>query len=464
MIINPSVFKAYDVRGVYPDDLNEDAGEPIGEAFVEFLSQKYRVGGDSLKIAVGYDVRRGSLPLAQTLMRSIAFSGANVADVGLVTTDVIYFATALLGFDGGIMVTASHNPKEYTGIKFVGRGVQCIDAHTGLLDIKKAVFGDKKKIETKIPQGSLVKKDILTEFAKHVLSFIDIQKMRPLRVVVDAGNGSVIKTWPLVARALPIMATPLFFDLDSAFSGRGPNPGSPEAVRALAEIVIAERADIGFAFDGDGDRVFVVDERGNFVDGSHLIAFAAERMLRENPQAIILYNVTGGRIIPETVAKYPRGRAVITPVGHSNIKRMAHEHHADFAGEPQSGHYFFKENFYADSAIIFALKILEIVSSGDASLSALLAPYKKYYWSGEINFKLSTPKDQLRCMEQLKAQYRGAGELIEIDGIRFEFDRWWFGVRPSNTESLLRVNVEADSAPLMEEKKEEVLEVIRQSI
>ena len=263
--------------------------------------------------------------------------------------------------------------------------------------------------------------------------------------------------WQKIAGELPIVTIPLFFESDPDFPGRGPNPGEQGALDPLAAVVRAHEADCGFAFDADGDRVFVVDTAGEVVQGSVLMAFMIDRMLRERPDAVVLYNVTGGRSIRDIIASHPRAHFFITPVGHANIKRIAKEKQADFAGEPQSGHYFFKENFYADSAVIFAVKILEALSRETAPMRDLVAPYQTYYWSGELNFTVANRAAQKEKITLLKKRYQGQGALLEIDGVRFDFDRWWFLVRPSNTEPLFRVNVEADSRELLKEKTQEVL-------
>ncbi len=461
--INPIIFRAYDIRGIYPADLNEDAARQIGCAFLDFLLKKYGVKSDDLRIVLGRDIRLGSRAVAEAFIAACVARGAGVTDIGLVSTDMMYFAVGHFNYDGGVMVTASHNPKEYTGLKFVGRGVEGIDGETGVYEMRDAILSGLQKIST--PQGNgdkARKENILHFFTDHVLSFISGAALRPLTVVVDAGNGMASLIWRALETKLPIKLIPLFFDLDGEFPARGPDPGKRERMNKLCSIVKARSADIGFAFDGDGDRVYVVDERGEFIDGSILLAAFAENIARSKKNAVILYNVTAGRIIRDVLNMYPEVHHQMTPVGHSRIKRAAKEHGADFAGEPQSAHYFFKENFYADSASIFALKLLLLISGSDQPISKLLAPYKKYHWSGEINFTFKMQDTKFHVIDEIQNQYRGNGVLTDIDGARYDFGNWWFLVRASNTEAMLRLNVEADSLELMEKKREELISLIKQ--
>lgn len=461
--IDSTIFRAYDVRGIYPSYFNEDAAWLIGCAFVDFLSKKYGVRASGLRIVIGRDIRLGSRAVADSFIKGCQAIGVEITDIGLISTDMMYFAVGHFGYDGGVMVTASHNPKEYTGLKFVGRHVEGIDGETGVYEMRdKILSGAYGMSAIKENPRQVRRENILDFFVSHILSFISVSALRPITVVIDAGNGMASLIWRALESKLPIKLIPLFFDLDGEFPARGTDPGKRERMGELNRTVREQKADIGFAFDGDGDRVYCVDEQGEFIDGSVLLAAVSENIARGKNNAVILYNVTAGRIVRDVLDKYPGVYHCMIPAGHASIKRTAKERAADFAGEPQSGHYFFKENFYADSASIFALKLLSFISRSEKPVSKLIAPYQKYVWSGEINFTFKTEGAKFQVIDDIKSRYQGMGALTDIDGVRYDFDSWWFLLRSSNTEPVLRLNVEADSRENMEAKKEELISIIKQ--
>ena len=458
---NPAIFRAYDIRGIYPHDVHVEHIPRIAEEFAMLLSRKYQTAVEKLTIVVGRDIRHGGDTLARAFIESAQSTGISVIDAGLISTDMMYFAVGHFGYDGGVIVTASHNPKEYNGLKFVGRGVDGIDGETGIFEMRDRIM-HQKAVPAHSQKGSYQEKDILPDFVSHVLSFVKSEELKPLTIAVDAGNGMGSMVWEAVSSKLHVNTIPLNFTLDGNFPGRGPDPGQKDSLAELKAAVHEHNADIGFAFDGDADRMYTVDNQGECVNGSVLIALMAEEFLKmnENASVTILYNVTGGRIIRDTLRKYPHAQGIVTPVGHAKIKRLAKQYKADFAGEAQSGHFFFKNNFYADSAIIFALKLLEIISRCGAPLSQLAKPYEKYVWSGELNFPLSQNSEKDMRLKKLKEHYKGTGECLEIDGVRIDFDDWWVSVRPSNTEPLLRVNVEARTNDALLMRIDEVMEVL----
>lgn len=453
--INSDIFRAYDIRGKYPDDLYPKLAESITQEFVELLRRKYSVKAPDLKIVVGRDGRLAAPIIQQAVINGLSLTGVQAINIDLVSTDMIYFAVGKYQYDGGIMITASHNPKEYIGLKFVGRGVEGIDGENGIYEIR-----DKLKLKVKSEKfGSIIKRDILSEYIDYVLSFIDVGQIKPLKVVVDAGNGVIGGIFTKLASKLPIELFSVFFKIDGNFPNRDPDPGKDIGLDKIKQVIVQNHADIGFAFDPDGDRIFMIDEYAQFVPGVLAIALMSEHILQKNPQAVILYNVTTGRAVQDVIDKH-QARGIMTPVGHAKIKRLAKQHNADFAGEAQSGHFFFKENFYADNALIFACRLMELLSISNQPLSSLIKPHQKYYISGEINTQLKNQKDAEAKIKKLKKCYHD-GKILEIDGVRVDYPNWWFGVRLSNTEPLLRLNVEADNQKLMEKKRDEILAMIK---
>jgi len=441
------VFKAYDVRGVYPTELDEDGAYAIGRGYVEQFEPR--------RMAVGRDMRLSGPAMQAAAMRGAADAGAEVLDLGMIGTEMLYFAVGELGLDGGIAVTASHNPKEYTGMKIVRRGALPVGGESGLLDVRDralAVDGRSGDGEARI---SAV--DIWPAYVDRVLSFIDVSAVRPLRVVIDAANGMAGAMLPPVLERLPIEAVPCFFEPDGAFPNHEPNPLLPENREFIVRKTLEEGADLGVAFDGDADRCFFVDDTGEFVPGDFATALLAEGVLAREPGAKIIYDVRASWAVPETISR-AGGVPVMSRVGHAFIKLLMRKEDAAFAGEV-SGHYYFREFSQADTGVVPFLLMLEAVSRKGGKLSEALRPFReRYFITGEIN----TPvKDVALKLQELKERYAGEGRVSHLDGISVDAEDWHFNVRPSNTEPLLRLNLEARSQELMEHKRDEVLALIR---
>jgi phosphomannomutase len=446
-VLDPKVFKAYDVRGIYPTEIDEEGAYAIGRAYVEHFEPK--------RIAVGRDMRVSSPAIAAATIRGAVDAGADVSDLGLVGTEMLYFGVGELDLDGGIAVTASHNPREYTGTKIVRRGALPVGGESGLLEIRDralAPFGEPSGA------GSVREEDIWPAYVERVLSFIDVDALRELRVVIDAANGMAGVMLPPVLERLPqVAAVRHFFEPDGTFPNHEPNPLLPENRRFIVERTTAEGADLGIAFDGDADRCFFVDDTGEFVPGDFVTALLAESILEKEPGAKIIYDVRASWAVPETIRR-AGGIPLVNRVGHAFIKLRMREEGALFGGEV-SGHYYFRDFNQADSGVIPFLLMLELVSRRGRKLSEILRPYReRYFLTGELN----TPvPDVALKLEELKERFASEGEISHLDGISVDADDWHFNVRPSNTEPLLRLNLEARSEELMERKRDEVLDVIR---
>ena len=438
-----AIFKAYDVRGSYPEQLDEAVAGRIGGAFARFAG--------SGRIVLGRDMRVSSPALAAAFAEGVAAAGTDVVDVGEVSTDALYFASGRLGLPGA-MFTASHNPGHYNGIKLCREGAAPIGADSGLQDIRVLA---EEGVPAGAAPGSPTRADVVAEYAAHCRTFVDPASLRPLRVAIDAANGMAGKTVPVVFEKLPFEVVPLYFELDGTFPNHPANPIEPENLVDLQKKVLDEGCHAGIAFDGDADRMFLVDERGELVSGSTTTALVAERLLRKHPGEAVIYNLICSWAVPEVIAENG-GRPVRTRVGHSFIKQVMAETGAIFGGE-HSGHYYFRDNFRADSGMIAALLTLEAMSEVDLPLSQMLASYQRYAASGEIN---STVADQGAALAKLAAAY-SEGRQDTSDGLTVEFEDWWFNCRPSNTEPLLRLNLEARDEPLMGAKRDEVLALIR---
>jgi phosphomannomutase len=447
-VLDPKVFKAYDVRGIYPTELDEDGAYAIGHAYVEQFEPR--------RIAVGRDMRVSSPSIAAALIRGATEAGADVLDIGLVGTEMVYFAVGELELDGGVAVTASHNPKEYTGMKIVRRGALPVGGDSGLLDIRDRALalGDPSGDET---PGEVQEYDVWPAYVERVLSFVDVSAIKPLRVVIDAANGMAGAMLPPVLGRLPIEAIRYYFEPDGTFPNHEPNPLLPENREFIVEQTTTERADFGVAFDGDADRCFFVDDAGDFVPGDFVTALLAESVLEKNPGSKIIYDVRASWAVPETI-EGAGGTPLINRVGHAFIKHRMREEGAVFGGEV-SGHYYFRDFSQADSGVVPFLLMLELVSSRGQKLSEILRPYRdRYFITGELN----TPvPDVALKLEELEDRFGPHGEVSHLDGISVNADEWHFNVRPSNTEPLLRLNLEARSEELMEQKRDEVLDVIR---
>ena len=447
-MLDPKVFKAYDVRGIYPKELDEDGAYAIGRAYVEQFEPR--------RIAVGRDMRVSSPSMAAALIRGATEGGADVLDLGLVGTEMVYFAVGDLELDGGVAVTASHNPKEYTGMKIVRRGALPVGGDSGLLDIrdKAMALGDMPEGQS---LGQVQEYDVWPAYVERVLSFVDVSVIKPLRVVIDAANGMAGVMLPPVLERLPIEAIRHYFEPDGTFPNHEPNPLLPENREFIVEQTTTEGADFGVAFDGDADRCFFVDDEGEFVPGDFVTALLAESVLKKSPGGKIIYDVRASWAVPETI-EGAGGTPLMNRVGHAFIKHRMREEGAVFGGEV-SGHYYFREFSQADSGVVPFLLMLELVSLRGEKLSQILRPYRdRYFITGELN----TPvPDVALKLEELEDHFGKQGEVSHLDGISVNAGEWHFNVRPSNTEPLLRLNLEARSEELMEQKRDEVLDVIR---
>ena len=440
-----ALFKAYDVRGVYPTEINPTIAYLIGRAFVAYLHPS--------DVVVGRDMRLSSPALASALIDGIRDEGANVCDIGLVSTDSLYFAVGKYGFPAGVMVTASHNPAEYNGFKFCRSEARPLSMDEGIGEIRDLVvqntFGPLKT------RGKLSTKNILPNFAEHVLSMIEPSVVRPLTIAIDAGNGMAGKVVPEVFKHLPVKLIPLYFELDGRFPNHPANPIEPENTRELGETIRAQGADFGIAFDGDADRMFILDGDGTFVGGDMITALAAKSLLRKHPGSAIVYNLICSRAVPETIER-EGGVGIRSRVGHSFIKALMRQHDAVFGGE-HSGHFYFRDNWYADSGIIAALTIIELLSVEGVSIAEALRPLDHYVRSGEIN---SEVEDQQAVLRELERVHAGA-MLDYLDGLTIGYPDWWCNVRASNTQPLLRLNVDASNTPQLWAKTSELLQIIR---
>jgi phosphomannomutase len=438
------IFKAYDVRGVVPDELDAELARRIGAAFATWTGLP--------SMLLGRDCRLSSPELASAIAGGARSRGVDVVDLGLASTDLVYFASGSLDLPA-VMITASHNPKDYNGLKFCLPGARPVGEETGLREIRRLVEDGTPPAD--LEPGRLEQRDLLDAYVDHVLSFVDVASMRAMTVAVDTANGMGGLVVPPVMARLPVTLHHLYADLDGTFPNHPADPIDPENQRDLKAAVLEQRADVGLAFDGDADRVFLVDERAEDVSGSLLTALVARAMLREEPGAKVVHNVICSRIVPETI-RAEGGIPVRTRVGHSFIKQVMAQTGAIFGGE-HSGHYYFRKNYRADSGLIAAVVALGELSAAERPLSELLAPFRKYFDSGEINSRVD---DQAGRIERI-ASSLADGHQDRLDGLTVEYPDWWCNVRPSNTEPLLRLNVEATTPELLAEKTAIVLDLIR---
>ncbi len=440
------IVKAYDIRGVVPDQLDEGVAEAVGAAFAKLTGAR--------KILTVHDMRTSSGPLAAAFGRGVASQGADVLAAGLGSTDMLYFGSGDLGIPGA-MITASHNPPQYNGIKLCRAGAKPVGIETGLQDIKD--LAERPIVPASVP-GSVSRVDLLPRYADYLRKLVDISAIRPLTVVVDAGNGMAGHTVPKVFEGLPLTVIPLYFELDGTFPNHEANPIDPENMRDLQRAVTEHHADIGLAFDGDADRCFVVDERGQIVSPSALTALIAARELAREPGAAVIHNLITSRAVPQIIAEHG-GVAVRTRVGHSFIKAEMARTSAVFGGE-HSGHFYFRDFWFADSGMLAALHTLAALGGQPAPLSELMSQYTRYCASGEIN---SVVTDQAAATARVLAAFvaRPGISTDELDGLTVAAGDWWFNLRPSNTEPLLRLNVEAATEPAMAALRDEVLGIVR---
>ena len=445
-MLDPKVFKAYDVRGLYKTELDEEGAYAIGRAFVDQFEPR--------RIAVGRDMRLSSPTMAAAVREGAADAGAEVLDLGLVGTEMLYFAVGELDLEGGVMVTASHNPKDYTGMKIVRHGALPVGGDSGLLDVRdRASIAEWRETA----RGSIRTEDIWDRFVERVLSFVDVRELKPLRVVIDAANGMAGVMLPPVLDRLPgVDVVRCYFEPDGTFPNHEPNPLLPENREFIIRKTTDEHADFGVAYDGDADRCFFVDDTGEFVPGDFTTALFARQILGRERGGKVIYDVRASWAVPEVI-RAAGGEPLVNRVGHAFIKQRMREDDAVFAGEV-SAHYYFRDFSQADSGTVPFLLMCELVSR-HGKLSAALAPFReRYFITGEINTPVADVPSKLRELEE---RFGPEGRVSHLDGLSVESDDWHFNVRPSNTEPLVRLNLEARSQSQMEAKRDEVLGVIR---
>jgi len=452
MRINPGIFRAYDIRGIWPEELDEKIAYRIARAFVCFLRENNKK--KVLDIAVGRDNRLSSPSLSQNFIEGIIDSGCNVIDIGLSTTPMLYFSVAHYGFDGGVEVSASHNPPEYNGFKLVREESRPISKITGIERIKELVLANTSFLPNK-KKGNVIKKNVLDDYSKFVFEGIQIKKIKPLRIVVDTANGVVGIVIPQIFKKLPVQLYHLFPELDGRFPNHLPNPLVEENLEDIKQTVRKKKADLGVAFDGDGDRIIFVDEKGEVVPPDLIGVLVAESILRQYPGQKIMYDIRSSNIVKEKI-KEAGGVAIMSRVGHSFIKERMRKENIVFAQE-FSGHYYFKDRYFAESPFFVLFKILERLSESKKKFSDIIKEYKKYYHSGEINFEVADKEKKIKELEKKFSK----GKKTYLDGLRVDFKDWWFNVRPSNTEPLLRLVIEAKTKEVLEKKKKEISALIK---
>ncbi len=452
--MDPTIFKSYDVRGVYPSSLSDNVAYAIGRCFVPLIDGQRSGSNARRNVVVGRDMRPSGQKLCDAFARGASEAGADVVDIGMVSTDALYFAVGKFDFDGGVMITASHNPAEYNGMKFTRSQAQAISLDTGLATIRDQLLSGKLP-PTSAVAGTIAHRNVLDDFAQHCLSFVESAKIKPFKIAVDAGNGMAGETIPHVFKRLPCEVVPLYFELDGSFPNHPASPIEPENMIDLQAQVRKHECDLGVAFDGDADRMFIVDEKGALIDGSTVTALVALNTLKKYPGAKILYNLICSRSVPELIAK-AGGVPIRSKVGHSIIKAVMREQDVVFGGE-HSGHFYFRDNWYADSGMIALLACLELFSEANKAVSEVIAPIDTRFRSGEINSHVRDISAKLREIEEHYADAR----IDHLDGVTISYPDWWMNVRPSNTEPLLRLNVEGDTQALMAQHRDEALSLIR---
>jgi phosphomannomutase len=450
-MIDQSIFKAYDIRGTYPEQIDEDVARDIGRAFVDYL------GLSGTRVVVARDMRLSGDNLREAFIGGVTEAGADVLDLGLVSTDALYFAVGHLEEPGGAMITASHNPKNYNGFKLCREKAIALSGELGIGQIRDLIASGNLPEPAEYP-GSVERSDIAEDYAKHCLNFIQTEGLRPLKIVVDAGNGMAGKMLPPIFEKLPFEYVPMYFELDGSFPNHPPNPIEPENVEELQKRVRSEGADFGVAFDGDADRCFIVDEKGVTIAGDILAALIAKNVLEKEPGATIIYSAVCSKALPELVER-EGGTPVRTKAGHSIIKPQMRERDAAFGGE-HSAHFYFRNNFFADSGIIAMLTVAELVGRQEGPISGLISPIDPYVRSGEINSEVADAGATLRKVEDHFAENEDA-RIDLLDGLTVDLGDWWFNLRPSNTEPLLRLNVEAGDGGTLERELDALLTLIQ---
>ena len=445
-MLDPRVFKAYDVRGLHGSEIDEDGAYAVGRAYAEQFEPR--------RIAVGRDMRVSSPAMAAAAIEGARDGGADVLDIGLAGTEMVYFAVGSLDLAGGIAVTATHNPKEYRGMKIGRAGALPVGGESGLLDVRDRALAGFGAVARR---GDLSERDIYSEYVDRVLSFVDVSAIAPLRIVVDAANGMAGAMLPPVLERLPVETVRCYFEPDGTFPNHEPNPLLPENREFIVAKTLEEGADFGVAFDGDADRCFFVDDAGEFVPGDFATALLADAVLEREPGARIIYDVRASWAVPETI-EAAGGVPLVNRVGHAFIKHRMRAEDAVFGGEV-SGHYYFRDFCQADSGVVPFLLMLEVVSKKGRRLSEILQPFREHYFiTGELNTPVPDVESKLRELEE---RFGPEGTVSHLDGVSVDADDWHFNVRPSNTEPLLRLNLEARSQELMEQKRDEVVAAIR---
>lgn len=442
-MVDQTIFKSYDIRGVYPDELNEKTAYAIGRGFIKYTGAK--------KVAVGQDARLSSPALFKGLVKGITAEGANVYNLGQVPTECLYFSVGAYDFDAGMMLTASHNPKEYNGFKMIKKNGNSIEVIRGkdLLSVVQA--GDFKDSITK---GIIEPKDIWPDYIKHVLSFVNLERIRAFKVAVDASNGVAGLAISKIGDKLPAKIFLLNYEPDGDFPNHSPNPLSEGSTDQIKKEIEKEGADFGFIFDGDGDRIFLVDENGWLVRADVTLLLLAKHFLQKNPGFAVAYNAICSKAVPEFVKKWG-GNPIRTQVGFVNVREGLLKNNGIMGGE-LSGHYCFRDNFYLDSGMLGFLILLQIISEEHKKVSEIAQELSPYAKSSEINFEI---KDKEGILNKIKEKYSD-GKQDYLDGVTIEYDNWWFNVRASQTEPLLRLTIEADTKDLLEEKQKELTKII----
>jgi len=448
--LTPGIFKAYDIRGLYPSELNEEIAQQIGRGYAAYLQPKV--------VGVSRDMRVSSPSIAAAFIDGVTMQGVDVVDYGMLGTDQLYFAVVEDGLDGGAQVTASHNPGKYNGVKMVRSGALPLSGDAGIGDIRDMLAADRLPSPARTP-GTVVSRDVLPRYVDKVMSFIDPAAIKPFTVVLDAGSGMAGLVAPRLFERLPCKVTSLCFEIDGTFPNHEANPLLEENRQDITAEVIRQKADIGIAWDGDADRCFFIDGSGEFISGDFVTALLAEAFLLKHPGSTVIYDLRASHAVRDTAARYG-GKALMNRVGHAFIKQRMRQEDGIFAGEV-TGHYYFRDFYYADNGFIPALLILELMSKKNQSLRDLLAPYReRYFISGEINTKLASMDEVPAKLVAIEEHYHDA-ELARMDGISVDYPDWHFNVRASNTEPLLRLNLEAATPELMEKRRDEVLQLIR---
>ncbi len=444
--IDTAIFRDYDIRGTYPDQLNEDTFYILGRAIASYLNVD--------KIGVGHDMRLSSPSLFRSLTQGIMEQGADVVNLGMISTEMHYFASGYHKMPANIIISASHNPANYNGLKIVKEGVVPLHGGFGLPEIKDLAL--KQNFSEPAKKGSIENLSLINDWILHALSFINYSSLRPLKVVIDAGNGMGGVAWSNLSNTLPISIIPMYFEPDGHFPHHLPDPINEKNSIDLKDKIIRVKAYMGIAFDGDADRFFAFDENGKMISGTVTSAIITTALLEKLGPDTVLYNSVCGRIIPEIIQKY-KGRPLRVRVGHSYIKETMKKENALFAGE-HSGHFYFRDNYFADSSLIAGLIFLEYVSKRNLLLSKIVQEFDKYPTSGEINFRVSLTEDVLKNIEKMFPQ---AIKTDKLDGLSVWFSDWWFNLRASKTEPLLRLNLEADNADILNTQLVNLINLIK---